>query len=66
MEVTAGVLARAESRWHKSRYSGAQGGCVEVAGLTEGVLVRDTKNREAGVLGFPGSSWSYFGRSFKQ
>lgn len=43
--------------WHKSTYSGSSGGCVEVAALTDSVLVRDTKNRDAGYLEFSVSAW---------
>jgi hypothetical protein len=64
MEVSTSVLECA--RWHKSSYSGAQSGCVEVAELPEVTAVRDTKNREAGMLAFPWSSWSSFSRSFKR
>jgi hypothetical protein len=63
MEVPTSELGQA--RWHKSSYSGAQGGCVEVAELPEVTAVRDTKNRIAGTLIFPRSSWLSFSRSFK-
>jgi hypothetical protein len=52
--------------WRKSSYS-ANGGqdCVE-AGSTSGlVLIRDTKNREAGLLAFPADAWSVFTTSLK-
>ncbi|MDA0566982.1 DUF397 domain-containing protein [Streptomonospora sp. S1-112] len=48
------------TNWHKSSYSGGQGGaCVEVA---EGArtLVRDTQNRHLGLLAFPAREWSAF------
>ncbi|WP_082376451.1 DUF397 domain-containing protein [Nocardiopsis sp. NRRL B-16309] len=47
-----------ELSWHKSSYSGGNGGdCVEVA---EGAAtaVRDTQNRELGYLTFPGGEWT--------
>ncbi|WP_051061877.1 DUF397 domain-containing protein [Nocardiopsis chromatogenes] len=52
--------------WHKSSYSGGQGGeCVEVA---EGLrtAVRDTQHRHLGRLEFPVSEWEGFLRSLKQ
>ncbi|WP_116247007.1 DUF397 domain-containing protein [Nocardiopsis sp. FIRDI 009] len=43
--------------WHKSSYSGARSECVEVK---EGarVLVRDTRHRELGHLGFVPREWA--------
>jgi hypothetical protein len=40
--------------WRKSSYTGGgnDNACVEVAGLTDGVLVRDSKNPEGGRLEF--------------
>lgn len=47
------------SNWHKSSYSGNQGGhCVEVADTGSSVYVRDTQNRPLGHLAFSGSDWS--------
>jgi formylmethanofuran dehydrogenase subunit D len=47
--------------WRKSSYSGADGGeCVEVATASGVVLVRDTKNRNGGMLIVPASMWSAF------
>ncbi|GAA4916840.1 DUF397 domain-containing protein [Streptomonospora salina] len=34
--------------------------CVEVADLPEGAAVRDSKDRDAGVLEFPASEWRAF------
>ncbi|WP_444962771.1 DUF397 domain-containing protein [Nocardiopsis sp. M1B1] len=46
------------SNWHKSSYSGNQGGhCVEVADTNRAVHVRDTQNRALGHLSFPNSDW---------
>ena len=43
-------------KWKTS--SASQGtNCVEVAFTDENVLVRDTKNREAGFLTVPNSAW---------
>ncbi|MEU1606321.1 DUF397 domain-containing protein [Micromonospora matsumotoense] len=50
------------ARWHKSTKSGGNGGdCVEVAGNLPGVvLVRDTKDRDGGVLTFAPAAWRGF------
>ncbi|MFC4564536.1 DUF397 domain-containing protein [Nocardiopsis mangrovi] len=45
--------------WHTSTYSAQSGSCVEVAeGST--VLVRDTRHRELGHLGFGSAEWRAF------
>jgi hypothetical protein len=48
--------------WRKSRHSGPDGNCVEVAFLGDGnVAVRDTKDRGRGpVLGFTPGEWDAF------
>lgn len=47
--------------WHKSSYSGPQGGdCVEVAETPAGALVRDTQNRDRGHLRFTAVEWTAF------
>ncbi|MFF0150323.1 DUF397 domain-containing protein [Micromonospora sp. NPDC005203] len=50
------------ARWHKSTRSGSNGGsCVEVAdNLPDVVLVRDTKDRDGGVLHFNPQTWQSF------
>jgi hypothetical protein len=49
-----------ESSWHKSSYSGDNGGeCVEVA-AAEAVLVRDTTDRGGPVLKFTADAWRTF------
>ena len=52
--------------WRKSSYSGAEANCVEVAGTTEVVLVRDTKNREGAALGFDATVWRAFTGGLQQ
>ncbi|MFF0489333.1 DUF397 domain-containing protein [Nocardia sp. NPDC004068] len=50
------------AQWRKSRHSGPDGNCVEVAFLRDGnVAVRDTKDRGAGpVLAFAPGEWDAF------
>ncbi len=54
--------------WRKSSYSGNGGGnCVEVAGRGSRVLVRDTKQDEAGpVLRFSPAAWRRFADRVKR
>ena len=52
--IWSGVLA-----WRKSRASGADGGCVEVADRGTSVLVRDSRDRRT-VLSFSSTEWSAF------
>jgi Domain of unknown function (DUF397) len=50
-----------ESDWHKSSYSGDNGGaCVEVASSAEAVLVRDTTDRSGPVITFTNDAWRTF------
>lgn len=46
--------------WRKSNYSGGTGNCIEVAGLTEHIGVRDSKNPEGGHLMFALDTWAAF------
>ena len=51
--------------WRKSSYSGSNGGnCVEV-GNGNGVLVRDTTNRDGGMLTFTADAWQRFASGLK-
>jgi hypothetical protein len=48
------------STWRKSSYSSANGGaCVEVA-TTDGVLIRDTTDRDGGTLSITTEAWQAF------
>ncbi|WP_112263769.1 DUF397 domain-containing protein [Lentzea terrae] len=52
----------AEDRvWRKSSHSGAADGaeCIEVS-FAHDVLVRDSKNADAGTLGFSAPAWRAF------
>ncbi|GAA3748836.1 hypothetical protein GCM10022225_36350 [Plantactinospora mayteni] len=47
--------------WQKSSRSGGEGGnCVEVARLTAGVAVRDSKDTDGPVLRFVSTDWVAF------
>ncbi|MFI6575608.1 DUF397 domain-containing protein [Nocardiopsis sp. NPDC050513] len=43
--------------FHTSSYSANEAACVEVSEGAE-TLVRDTRNRTAGHLGFPSGEWT--------
>jgi hypothetical protein len=52
--------------WRKSSYSGNNGGdCVEVGRAPGSVAVRDTKNRDGGVLAFSATAWRAFAATIK-
>lgn len=46
--------------WRTSSYTGSQGNCVEVGTAQNGVVIRDTKNREAGSLSVSPAAWRAF------
>jgi hypothetical protein len=51
--------------WHKSSYSGSNGGqCIEVAASGR-VLVRDSKNPDGGRLAFSAQVWREFAARIK-
>lgn len=57
----------ANARWRKSRRSGAQGNCVEVAFLGTGrVGVRDSKAPDGPVLIFAGSRFDDLKRAIRR
>jgi hypothetical protein len=67
-QTTKGVnVSDASGRlvWRKSSES-LNGDCVEVASLSEGVAVRDSKNPEGGMLRFSRSGWQAFLRGADQ
>jgi len=46
--------------WRTSSYSGTNGGCVEVAPASAGVVVRDSKDPEGPTLAVPTAAWRAF------
>ncbi|MDR7301211.1 DUF397 domain-containing protein [Haloactinomyces albus] len=52
--------------WRKSSYSGGNGTCVEVGFAPAAVAVRDTKDREGGMLAVLPDRWSNFLADLKQ
>ena len=46
--------------WRKSTYSSGNGQCVEVAAVTAGFAVRDSKNSAGGQLFVDTTSWCRF------
>ena len=49
-----------EVGWRTSSYSLESGNCVEVAPAPDGVLVRDTKDRDGPALSVPAAVWRAF------
>jgi hypothetical protein len=57
--------ANLDPLWRKASYSGgANGSCVEV-GNRDGVLVRDTTDRDGRTLAFTAGTWAAFVRGLK-
>ena len=46
--------------WRKSRASGADSGCVEVARFGSSVLVRDSRGQSEAILQFSPEQWRGF------
>ena len=46
--------------WHTSSYSQGGTACVEVAASPDGVLVRDSKDRDGPALTVPAAAWRAF------
>jgi len=46
--------------WRTSSYSAGHGGCVEVAPAPDGVLVRDSKDRDGPALTVTITAWQAF------
>jgi hypothetical protein len=52
-------------KWVKSSYSVNEGQCVEVAALTNGAAVRDSKDPAGPILTFTADAWRAFLRDVK-
>lgn len=52
--------------WRVSSYSANVGNCVEIGTARNAVVVRDTKNREAGALRVSSSAWRTFTASLNR
>ena len=50
--------------WRTATYSTGNGSCIEVAS-DNGVVVRDTTNRDGGTLSFPAEAWGKFTASLR-
>jgi hypothetical protein len=48
-----------EREWRTSSYTGTSGNCVEAASA-DGVMVRDTKDRDGVTLRFTARTWQKF------
>ncbi len=49
-----------EVGWRTSSYSNGAAACVEVAPAPDGVLVRDSKDRDGPALSVPAAVWRAF------
>jgi Domain of unknown function (DUF397) len=58
IEADRGDLVRA--LWRKSSHSYGNGDCVEVAPLSGGIAVRDSKDKAGPILLFASSEWRSF------
>ncbi|AUS79005.1 DUF397 domain-containing protein [Actinoalloteichus sp. AHMU CJ021] len=47
-------------RWRTSSYTGSNGSCVEIAPVGGGAAIRDTKDRDGGILIVSERSWNTF------
>jgi len=49
-----------EAAWRKSRYSMANGNCVEVGSVADSIVVRDSANPSELTLGYSARAWQAF------
>ncbi len=50
----------ADLLWRKARRSANNGACVELASADGRVLVRDSRDEDGPVMGYPGPAWRVF------
>jgi uncharacterized protein DUF397 len=61
------IVIHSELQWRKSSYSSAQGGeCVEVAGLSERIAIRDSKNPDGPLLTIDTLTFAKFLKTIKR
>jgi hypothetical protein len=60
MIVPHGEAGLRSLNWRKARRSQGNGDCVEVAAANQEILVRDSKNPDGIVLGYPVGTWRSF------
>ncbi|HEY7487873.1 MAG TPA: DUF397 domain-containing protein [Streptosporangiaceae bacterium] len=53
------------AQWRKSRRSGEQGSCVELARVSQVIAVRDSKNPGGPALAFSRAAWRAFANTLK-
>ena len=63
--VEIAALELTSAAWRKSTRSAYNGNCVELAGLTRAVGVRDSKNPEQPVLLVAPTAWNAFGSGLR-
>jgi hypothetical protein len=51
--------------WRTASYSTGNGACVETASSEDAVMVRDTTDRDGGMLSFTAGAWAKFTASLK-
>ncbi len=64
-EGTAYPPELASAEWRKSSRSGGGNNCVEVAFVSAGVGVRDSKNRQGAAFVFGSEAWSSFVKNIR-
>jgi Domain of unknown function (DUF397) len=52
--------------WRKSRYSSPQGNCVEIAAVSHGIAVRDSRDPAGPILIFTRAAWQTFTHRARQ
>ncbi len=53
-------MSNENTTWRTSSYSGSSGDCVQVARVSDGTAVRDSKDTDGPVLTFTADAWRAF------